>query len=114
MQQYLTFLRLGGNRRETQRAVPVETILKYKEIMDENGLGDLYLLLLGGARLKHILRIVETWSPDEVVKHPTGEFEPRPALGDGWAIFYLGVREGSKRADSIYFPLAGGGLGYHS
>ena len=114
MQQYLTFLRLGGNRRETQRAVPVETILKYKEAMEENGLGDLYLLLLGGARLKHILRMVETWSPEEVVKHPTGEFEPRLALGDGWAIFYLGVREGSKRADSIYFPLAGGGLGYHS
>ena len=107
MQQYLAFLRLGGNRRETQRAVPVETILRYKEVMEGNGLGDLYLLLLGGARLKQILRMAEEWNPTEMVKHPTGEYEPRLALGEGWARYYLGVREGSKRADYIYFPLTG-------
>ncbi len=48
--------------REIQRAVCVETILRYREVMEENGLGGLYVLLLGGARLKHILRMVEEWN----------------------------------------------------
>ena len=107
MQQYLAFLRLGGNRRETQRAVPLDTIVRYREVMEENGLGDLYVLLLGGARLKHILRMAEEWNPLEQVKHPTGEYEPRLYIGEGWSRYYLGVREGSKRADYIYFPLVG-------
>ncbi len=107
MQQYLAFLRLGGNKRETQRAVPVDTIARYREVMEEEGLGDLYILLLGGARLKHILRMAGEWNPTEIVKHPTGEYEPRLHIGEGWSRYYLGVQEGSKRADYIYFPLPG-------
>ncbi len=107
MQQYLAFLRLGGNRRETQRAVPLDTIVRYGEVMEGNGLGDLYLLLLGGARLKHILRMAGEWNPLEQVKHPTSEFEPRLWCSNDWCRYYLGLREGSKRADYIYFPLTG-------
>jgi len=104
MQQYLAFLRLRGNKRETQTAIPVTLILKYKDILTENGLGDLYTLLLSGARLKHILRMLEKWSPAEQVRHPTGRFEARLGCGKNYWRYYLGIREGNKRADYIYFP----------
>lgn len=64
-------------------------------------------MLLGGARLKHVLRMAATWNPKEVVQHPTGRYEPRLHCGGGWCRYYLGITEGSKRTDYIYFPAAG-------
>ncbi len=107
-QAYLMFLKTpGGSRHRTVEAVPIETIREYKDILGEAGLGDLHVLLLGGVRLKHVLRMAADWRPKEVVKHPTGRMESRLHCGRGWCRYYLGIKEGSKRTDYIYFPLAG-------
>ncbi|MEB3816645.1 MAG: hypothetical protein LRS46_01705 [Desulfurococcales archaeon] len=107
-QAYLLYLKTtSGARHRTVEAVPIETIREYKEVLERAGLGALHVLLLGGARLKHILRMAEAWKPEELVKHPTGRMEKRLHCGRGWCRYYLGVREGSKRTDYVYFPLAG-------
>ena len=102
--RYLELLKLPKAGRRTQEEVPVETILEYRRKMEDAGLGDLYVFLLGGTRLKHIVKMLETWAPAERVKHPTDRFEPRLACTDGFCRYYLGVREGSKRTDYVYFP----------
>jgi intergrase/recombinase len=107
-ERYLLYLRLPSQGKVVTKAVPIATIKQYKEIMEENGLGTLYMLLLGGSRLKHILLMAETWNPAEMVKHPSGEFAPRLYCGKGWCRYYLGHREGTKSVDYVYFPRPGG------
>ncbi len=51
MQQYLAFLRSGSIKRETQRAVQLDTIVGYREVMGERVRRPLPATL-GGARLK--------------------------------------------------------------
>ena len=41
----------------------MDTILQYKDILEANEFGALHILLLGGARLKHVLRMAAGWSP---------------------------------------------------
>ena len=107
-QSYLLFLKTpSSNKHRTVEAVPVPLILKYKEVLEAEGLGALHTLLLGGARLKHVLRMAASWNPTQVVEHPTGKFEQRLYCGRGWCRYYLGIMEGSKRTDYIYFPAVG-------
>ena len=58
--RYVRFLfSVGRMNWGMQKVVSTNTIIKYKKIMEGNGLGYLYKLPLGGARLKHILRMAE-------------------------------------------------------
>ena len=57
----------------------------------------LYHILLGGARLRRTVLMLETWSLAEEVKHSTGGFEPGLYCAETLCRYYLGVREGSKR-----------------
>ncbi len=103
--RYLDFLKLPRSERKVEEEVPVPLIIKYKEIILGSELGDLYYLLLGGARLEHLVRMLESYAPEEVVKHPTGRFEPRLYCSRLYCRYYLGIRKGSKRVDYIYFPI---------
>ncbi len=108
-QAYLLFLKTPqSGRHRTVEAVPIETIREYKDILEQAGLGALHTLLLGGARLKHVLKMAAGWNPTQVVRHPTGRTEPRLHCGQEWCRYYLGVVEGSKRTDYVYFPVPGG------
>ena len=83
---YLMFLKTPrSSRHRTVEAVPVETIRGYGDILGQVGLGSLHVLLLGGARLKHVLRMAAGWEPEEVVKHPTNRYEKRLYCGRGGA-----------------------------
>ncbi len=105
-QSYLFFLKTPApSRRRATEAVPVDTILKYREILETASLGEVYVLLLGGTRLSHIYRMLTNWEPEEAVEHPTGELEQRLHCGDGYCRYYLGIKEGSKRCDYVYFPV---------
>ena len=107
-QAYLMFLKTpSSSRHRTVESVPAKTIRGYRDILRQASLGSLHVLLLGGARLKHVLRMAAGWKPEEVVKHPTNRYEKRLYCERGWCRYYLGVKEGSKRTDYIYFPLAG-------
>jgi intergrase/recombinase len=106
-QSYLLFLKTpSSERHRTVEAVQVDTIFKYKEALAREGLGALHVLLLGGARLKHVPRMAATWNLREVVQYPTGRFEQRLYCKEEWCRYYLGVVEGSKRTDYIYFSAA--------
>ncbi len=102
--RYLELLKLPKARSRTQEEVPISIIQEYKQRMEETGFGDLYIFLLGGTRLKHIVKMLETWRPTERVRHPTGGYEPRLACTDGFCRYYIDIREGSKKTDYIYFP----------
>jgi len=54
-----------------------------------------------------VLKMAENWRPTEAVKHSSGRVEKRLLCGQGWCRYYLGLVEGSKRTDYVYFPLAG-------
>ena len=103
-QGLLLYLKQPSRPHRTVEAVPDELIRGYGERLQATGLWGLHLLLLGGARLRHIVLMLDTWSPSEIVRHPHGRLEPRLHCGDGWCRYYLGVREGSKRVDYIYYP----------
>jgi len=103
-QAYLLYLKAPSSEHRTVAAVGWEEIRGYGERLEQAGLGRLHLLLLGGARLKHIELMLEQWRPDEVVQHPHERLEPRLYCAEGWCRYYLGVQEGSKRVDYVYYP----------
>ncbi len=103
-QGLLLYLKQPSKPHRTVEAVPDGLIQGYGERLRAAGMWGLHVLLLGGARLRHIVLMLEDWRPGEVVKHPHGRLEPRLACFNGWCRYYLGVREGSKRVDYVYYP----------
>ena len=102
---YLDTLSVGGRARTRYAAaVKVETIRQYRDKLVRADLEHVYLFLLGGTRLSHTYRMLASWSPDEVVEQPTGELEQRLYCSDSFCRYYLGIKEGSKRVDYVYFP----------
>lgn len=63
------------------------------------------LLLESGARLEHALRMLAEWTPNQQVEIPGYGFTPRlVCLEDkGFCRYYLGLREGNKPCEWIYF-----------
>ena len=62
------------------------------------------LMFCSGARLKHVLAMLETWNPGEVVQHLNGRFEPRLYCSNGFCRYFLFRRFGRKYCYYIYFP----------
>ena len=65
------------------------------------------LMLESGARYLHILRMIREFNPDEEVEIAGLGFTKRLVIfrDRGFARYYLGLREGSKRCEWIYFSL---------
>jgi len=103
-QALLLYLKAPSSERRTVAAVSWEEISGYGARLARAGLDRLHLILLGGSRLKHIVLMLEQWRPDEIVQHPHNMLEPRLYCTEGWCRYYLGVREGSKRVDYVYYP----------
>ncbi len=103
---WLDALELGkyDPKKRTQRAIPEEGILELGRVLKELSLEQVFVMGLGGARLKHIVRTMEDYHPQERVEHPHGLIEPRLACLDGFCRYYLGIKEGRKRCDYVYFP----------
>ncbi len=104
LQQYKAFLKTPRSKSILRTAVDEKTIVEYVDVLRENGLGHIAYLLLGGARLSHIVQMLNTYSPDEIVRHPDGSYDTRLLCFTGFCRYYLGIRIGSKRCDYIYFP----------
>jgi len=62
------------------------------------------IMFCSGARLKHVLAMLETWNPGEVVQHLNGRFEPRLFCGETFCRYFLNRRFGRKYCYYIYFP----------
>ena len=76
-------------------------------MLGQAGLGALHVLLLGGAGLKHVLRIAAGWKPRKVVKHPTGRFEKKLYCGGGWFRYYPGIRGAVSALTAFTSPFTG-------
>ena len=66
------------------------------------------LMLESGCRLHHALRLLESWSPSEVVEVPGVELvTPRLVVFEerGFARYYLGLRGPEKPCDWVYMSL---------
>ena len=57
-----------------------------------------------GARLAHIIEMLNTWSPSEKMQHPNGLFEPRLYCNKLFCRYFIYIRRGRKPCDYIYFP----------
>mgnify|MGYP000135473088 CR=1 FL=1 len=57
-----------------------------------------------GARLAHIVEMLNTWSPHEKVQHPNDLFEPRLYCNEIFCRYFIYIRRGRKPCDYIYFP----------
>jgi len=103
---YLDALELGryDPTKQTQALVPDAEVLKVKEILYGLGLTEVFVIGLGGARLKHIIKMLTEWEPDEVVEHPHGLYEPRLHCDNGVCRYYLGITSGRKKCHYVYFP----------
>ena len=104
LQHYNAFLKTPKQKSILKTAVDESLILEYVDILRENELEYIALLLLGGARLSHIVYMLNTYSPDEIVKHPHGLYEPRQHCYESYCRYYLGAMFGSKKCDYIYYP----------
>ena len=65
-------------------------------------------MLESGARFEHVLRMVETWSPEEIVEIPGVGLETRGLLcfdNRGFCRYYMGLRESSKSCEWVYLSL---------
>ncbi len=105
LQGYLAYLELGKYRRGATIVAKVDTSLikTYILRLEQERYSRLYLLLLGGARLSHVMHLLLHYTPDEEVKHPTGAYAPRLYCSRLWCRYYLGIRHGRKRIDYIYW-----------
>lgn len=64
------------------------------------------VMLESGARFEHVLKMAETWSPNEVVEIPGVGIVTRRLVcfeDQGFCRYYMGLREGSKPCEWIYF-----------
>jgi intergrase/recombinase len=64
------------------------------------------VMLESGARFEHVLRMIELWNPDDTVEIPgTGIVTRRLVCLDdrGFCRYYMGLREGTKPCEWIYF-----------
>ncbi len=98
--RYLEFLKLSKPRRKVTEEVPVKLIQEYREHLLSSEYRDLYYLLLGGARLRHVVLMLETWSPMEKVKHPMSRFEPRLYCTKEFCRYHLERKEGGRRGST--------------
>ena len=88
--------------------VNLEDLRKTLEYLKQQHRGyyALYRLMLeSGARLEHALRMLAEWAPEERVEIPGYGFTQRlVCLEDqGFCRYYLGLREGNKPCEWIYF-----------
>ncbi len=66
------------------------------------------VMLESGARFEHVLKMAETWSPNEVVEIPGVGIETRRLVcfeDQGFCRYYMGLREGSKPCEWIYMGI---------
>ncbi len=77
-----------------------------KVIASVDGIHRLLLVLraYSGARLSHIVYMLNNWTPDEIVQHMNGAYEPRLFCNELFCRYYVGIKEAGKRCDYIYFP----------
>ncbi len=104
LQHYNLFLKTPTSKKSGEKRVEDNIIMDYVKSMRDAGYTDIAFLLLGGARLKHIVLMLNDYKPGEIVKHPYGSFEPRLYCNNIFCRYYLGVRLGSKYCDYIYYP----------
>ena len=57
-----------------------------------------------GARLAHVLDLLNTWNPNEKLLHPNDLFEPRLYCNELFCRYFIYIRRGRKPCDYIYFP----------
>ena len=87
-----------------------DELVKTLEYLNEHHKGYyvLYRLMLeSGARVDHVLRMLAAWQPEEHVEIPGYGFTPRLVCFEeqGFYRYYLGLREGNKPCEWIYFTM---------
>jgi len=61
------------------------------------------IMLESGARFEHVLKMIESWNPDEVVEIPgVGIETKRLVCFDVFCRYYMGLRESAKQCEWIY------------